>query len=82
MTKYKVVYEREKCISALQCVSVMPTKWNVGSDGKADLKGGKKKGSDWELEIDDKELAKMKQAAAACPVNVIHIFDEKGKKLI
>lgn len=79
--KYKVVYERSKCIGAGQCVAVYGRRWSMADDGKADLKGGKKVNSKFELEIPESELAKMKKSAAACPVNVIHIFDG-SKKII
>jgi len=80
--KYKVVYDRPNCIGAAQCVAVLPEFWSLDKDGKAILKGSKKADGTWELEIDEKILPKMKKAAAACPVNVIHIEDEKGKRLI
>ncbi len=82
MAKYRIVYERSGCIGAAQCVAVYGKRWSLAKDGKADLKGSKKKNSAWELEINEKEFKKMKEAAAACPVNVIHIYDEKGKKII
>ncbi|MBI4146990.1 ferredoxin [Candidatus Woesearchaeota archaeon] len=83
MAKYKVVYDRQSCIGAAQCVTVYSKRWCLAKDGKADLKGSKKTNAEWTLEIDEKELAEMKESAAACPVNVIHLFDIKtGKKLI
>lgn len=80
--KYKVVYDRVNCIGAAQCVAVMPELWVLDKDGKATLKGSKNKDDKWELEIDEKLLPKMKDAATACPVNVIHIIDSKAKKQI
>ena len=83
MAKYRVIYDRTNCIGAAQCVAAYGKRWSLAKDGKADLKGGKKSNSNWELEIDEKELQKMKAAAVACPVNVIHIIDTKtGEKLI
>ena len=80
---YKVIYERNNCIGAAQCVAVMPELWKLNADGKADLKGSKTKDGKWEMEIDDKMLEKMKDAASSCPVNVIHIIETKtGKRII
>ncbi len=79
---YKVIYDRQNCIGAAQCVAVMPEFWILDSDGKANLKGSKKSNGTWELELDEKQLSKMKDAAASCPVNVIHIDDTKSKKRI
>ena len=83
MARYKVVYERVNCIGAAVCVAVMPNKWEMNSDGKADLIGGIKSGDSFEIELGESELEQMKQAAEGCPVNVIHIYDvHSGKKII
>ena len=83
MAKYKVVYDRENCIGAFACVAVFPERWLAGDDGKADFKDAIKNGKgEFELEISDDELAKMKESAEVCPVTVIHIYDEKGNKII
>lgn len=83
MAKYKVVYDRENCIGAFACVAVFPERWLAADDGKADFKEAIKNGKgEFELEIDDKELAKMKESAEVCPVMVIHIYDMKGNKII
>lgn len=82
MAKYKVIYEREGCIGAAGCVGEWEEKWKLANDGKADLKGGKKADGHFEMMIDEKDLEKMKKCAEACPVNVIHIEDEKGKRII
>lgn len=73
MAKFKIVYDREGCIGAAACTSVAPKTWKMGSDGKAEQ---------LIQEFDEKELQANLDAARACPVNVIHIFDETGKKLI
>jgi len=84
MAKYKVVLEREKCIGAATCVAVYPEKWELQEDAKVSLKDDNvKKESDNEiLWITEDELAKFKESAEVCPVNVIHIYDEKGNKII
>lgn len=82
MPKYKVVYERDKCIGAAGCVAAYEKRWTLADDGKADLEGGKKANEHWELEIDESELEDMKKAAEACPVTVIHIEDEEGNRII
>ncbi|MFH1637716.1 MAG: ferredoxin [Candidatus Woesearchaeota archaeon] len=68
--KYKIEHDRENCISCGSCWTICPDSWEEGSDGKAQLKNG---------EVDD--LGCNKEAAEACPVNVIHIT-ELGKKII
>lgn len=50
----------------------------MGPDGKSQLQGAKSN----ELAIQDADFPCNKEAADACPVNVIHIFDKGGKKLV
>ena len=74
MAKFKVEFDRENCIGAAACAAVNPDNWTIRmQDGKADMKTA---------EIDESQLHVNMEAAQACPVNVIHIFDETGKKLI
>ncbi len=80
--KYRVEYDKPGCIGAFACVAVLPKYWEVGQDGKAVLVGGKQEGDKFIIEIDESELEVMKQSAEACPVIVIHIYDENGNKII
>ncbi|MBS3167562.1 ferredoxin [Candidatus Woesearchaeota archaeon] len=84
--KYRIEYDREGCIGAAACVAVDEENWTIIEDGKADLKESKldnKKKGYFIREISEEELAKFKEAAEACPVNVIHIVDlETGKRII
>lgn len=81
--KYKVTYDRSGCIGAGTCVAAHEKRWQMNDDGKADFLGAESKGEEqFELIIEEEELQKMKDAAEACPVNVIHIEDETGKKII
>ena len=73
MAKYKIEYDREGCIGAGVCVSLCPENWSMSDDGKATVA---------KIVIDESELKKNKDAAEGCPVNVIHIVDEKGNKII
>ena len=82
--KYKVVFDRANCIGAASCVAAHPKRWQIVSDGKADLAGAEKKEHNdvQELWINEIEFAVMNESAKACPVNVIHIFDVKTNKKI
>mgnify|MGYP001575847367 CR=1 FL=1 len=82
--KYTVVYDRPQCIGAFACVAVHPTRWETGEDSKANLLSAIKKNEQYilALELTDEELAQELEAARVCPVNVIHIYDQKGNKLI
>ena len=72
--KYKIVFDRENCIGAAACAAVHPDNWEISmQDGKANVK---------KTDIEEEELRQNMEAAQACPVNVIHIYDEEGKKLI
>ena len=81
--KYLSRYERENCIGDGVCVVMDEKSFEMNTDGKADLKGGAKKDSIYEKEIDESELDDMMKAAEGCPVRVIHIIDkETGKQII
>lgn len=57
----------------------------MAADGKADLIGSKRmNNNDLQiLEIEEKDMQCNKDAAEACPVNVIHIINlDNGEKLI
>jgi ferredoxin len=82
MVKYKVKYDREACIGAASCTAFSKA-FKMAKDGKADLIGAKEIDDClFELEIDEKEFNEFKEAAQSCPVNVIHIYNEKGEKVI
>ena len=84
MAKYKIVYDKPGCIGAFSCVALDPEHWINGEDGKAILIKGKQEGNNYviEVELDKEQFEKMKAGAESCPVNVIHIFDEKGNKIL
>ncbi|MGYP001568126534 len=66
----KVIQQRDKCIGCGTCVAVCPAFWQMGDDGKSNLKDAKDVGGNkFELKIDDTGC--NKEAAASCPVQVI-----------
>jgi len=79
MAKYKVVLEREECIACESCVGACPDSFEMADDEWAQIIGSTRVGSIDELETDD--LGCINDAAEACPVTIIHIF-EGGNKII
>lgn len=79
MAGLKIVHDRANCIGCGACAAVCDKFWEMASDGKSKLKGSKPKGDKSELEVSD--LGCNKDAADACPVNVIHIIDKSGKQI-
>lgn len=74
MAKYRIEYDREGCIGAGSCIGACPGNWTMAEDGKSNV---------LKAEIDEADLPPNKEAAEACPVNVIHIINiETGEKLI
>ncbi|MFZ5559309.1 MAG: ferredoxin [Patescibacteria group bacterium] len=66
----KVIQQRDKCIGCGTCVAVCPDFWHMGDDGKSVLKDAKDVGANkFELEVADPGC--NKEAAAACPVQII-----------
>jgi len=70
---YKIIFEREGCIGAGACVAAHPDNWEMAPDNKANVK---------HVTFTEEELEKNMEAARVCPVNVIHIEDDTGKRLI
>lgn len=69
MGRYKIVYDRDACIGAGSCEAANPENWKLDqASGKAVV--GK-------VEIDDAEVQKNLEAAQACPVAAIKIFNEE-----
>jgi ferredoxin len=85
MATFVIKYNREGCIGAASCTAVDPISWKLEPDNKVDLEGAQKNDDNTEQtkEINEDELKVYLEAAQACPVNVIHIFNkETGEKLI
>jgi ferredoxin len=82
--KYKIEHDRENCIACGACAVIAPEFWVLNKeDGKADIVNGSKDDDGYErLDIDEKDFPTNKDAADACPVNVIHILDKETKKRI
>ena len=73
MVKYKIKYDRSKCIGAASCVELAPETWVLDKEGLAKQK---------KKSITEKDLEKNVKAAKSCPTKAIEIFDEKGKKIV
>lgn len=74
MSKFKIVHERSGCIGCAACSAIAPKLWKMNDDGLSDCIGSKKlKDETTEKDFDDDEFKDHKEAAEACPVNVIHI---------
>lgn len=85
---YKIEHDRSNCIACAACSIVAPEFWQMSpDDGKSDLANSKRvvAGSEIakeELDIEQKDFVKNKNAADICPVNVIHIVRRDGEKII
>lgn len=77
---YKIQHDRPNCIGCGACAAINPEDWEMDADGKSNLIGAKKVGAMEEKEVEN--IGANKDAAEACPVNVIHIINEKGEKII
>ncbi|MBD3259773.1 ferredoxin [Candidatus Woesearchaeota archaeon] len=73
MAKYKIEHDRPGCIGCGACARACPENWEMAKDGKSKCK---------KTSISQEEYKCNKKAADGCPVNVIHIKDDKGKKII
>lgn len=84
MPSYKLEHDRPNCIGCGACAAVCPAFWEMAEDGKSDIKDAKNRDDNWqERDIEEADYEGNKEAADACPVNVIHITNkETGEKII
>jgi ferredoxin len=84
MAKYQIEHDRPNCIGCAACAAVAPDFWEMNDDGKSDIKKSRARDDGWqEADIGESDFQANKEAADACPVNVIHITDkDSGKRLI
>lgn len=76
MKSCKVVHKRRDCIGCNACVLVAPQNWVMDeNDGKSRLVGGTAKGEMFVAEIFECDIEANKEAARACPVNIIQVND-------
>ncbi|MEM2131194.1 MAG: ferredoxin [Candidatus Woesearchaeota archaeon] len=81
--RYKLQHDRINCIGCGACATIAPKFWEMNDDGKSDIIGGKAKENGWqEKEINEEDYDINLEAAESCPVEVIHLVDEDGKKII
>lgn len=76
---YKIIHDKENCIGCGACAAIDSKNWEMSDDGKSKLKGGKAVKGKEEKSFPDSELGKHKETAEACPVNVIHIYQDDKK---
>jgi len=60
MSKFKIIFEREKCLGCGACMSC--DNWEMKDDGKVSPK---------QIDLDD--LGCNEQAAEVCPIKIINI---------
>ena len=68
---FSIDHDRDTCIGCGACAALSEN-WYMEDDGKASVKV-----------VDMDDLGENREAAEVCPVNCIHLLDnKKGKKLI
>ncbi len=67
----RIIHNVKKCIGCGACSAICPKYFELGSDGKAHLKGSKKTNRGEELEV--KKLDCAQSAADSCPLGLIRI---------
>lgn len=79
----KLEHNREDCIGCGACVALHPEGWNMADDGKSDIIDAHMREDGWEeKQVSGEDEQKHLEAAQSCPVNVIHLTTNEGKKLI
>jgi ferredoxin len=77
MTRFKVELVRAECTACEMCVESCPDYFEMADDELSHIKGSKKVGDNEELEVDT--LGCVKDAADACPVACIHLYEGANK---
>ena len=79
----RVKVDRDLCISAAACVSLLPEVFELDEEGKAVLKKMQgNKDSEWtDVKNLPAEVKLILEAAQACPTNAIIIEDDNGKQI-
>lgn len=74
--KMKIIQKQKDCIGCGTCVVLCPDFWEMDEGGKAKPKQGRRneKTGDYEFEIEDSKGVCNKDAAEACPVQIISII--------
>ena len=70
--KYKLKHDINACIGCAACNAICPKYWQMNGLKSKMIK----------TEFEDEDLKCNMDAAQSCPVNCIHIENEKGKQLI
>lgn len=81
--KYRLIHDRDICISCSACASICPKYWEMEDDGKASIIGHTRTGNGEEEVLGTKEkpltedFEENMEAAECCPVNCIHVNEFK-----
>ncbi len=82
MPKHKIEHNKPECIGCGVCAAIAENFWEMEEEGKSHLKNSIAEENKEVLEIDDEHIQINKEAAEACPVNIIHIKDKNGKQIV
>lgn len=77
----KIIHTRENCIGCFTCVEYAPSNWEIGEDGKVNLKRSQQKNKISIAKITELEVECNQCAAAACPMGIIRVEDDEGREL-
>jgi len=70
----KLIHLKNKCINCGLCVSLASKFFKIEKDGTVSLKNGKEvKKNRFELEINQKDVEKLKEVVESCPANAIKL---------
>ena len=79
MPKYRLEIVRPECTGCELCTTTCPDVFEMAGDGLSTIKGGTNMGDNVEKELDSEGCAR--EAAADCPVNCIHLYED-GKQVV
>ena len=83
MAKITIEVDRKTCIASAACEALSPEYFKVIDGAARIVKKGSKQSIEKDTiiaEVDEEKLKELKEAAASCPVNAIHLINQETKE--
>jgi len=80
MAKILIEVDRKTCIASAACEALSPEYFKVVDGAARIVKQGSNQSTEKDtiiVEVDETKLQELKEAAASCPVNAIHLINKE-----
>lgn len=84
--EYKITFDREACVSTMNCTAEAPDYWDEADDGKVDLVNSVYNEEsllhEVVVKLNEEAFEENLMAADSCPVEVIVIYDQETGEIV